>query len=109
MTIDRDGKEIKPDGSQPRIKWDGSKMRTTYANIFNVALGREEVVLFFGTSQSWDPKQQQSKVKLMDRIIMNPFAAKRLSRLINKVITDYENRYGTLDVEGSKPETSTLH
>ena len=30
--------------------------------------------------------------------VMSPFAAKRLSVLLNQVLKDYETRYGTLDV-----------
>ena len=95
-------------GAQPKIVWDSSNMRSAYANVFNVAGAREEVVLLFGMNQAWDAGQQELKVQLTDRIVMSPFAAKRFATLLNNVIKDYEKRYGKLDIEGTKPEATTL-
>lgn len=110
MAAEKDSKEKKQAGSQPRIKWDGSRMRSTYANVFNVMGAREEVVLLFGTSQSWDSSPQERKVRVTERIIMNPFAAKRMSRLLSEVINNYEEKYGILlEKESFKPEARTFH
>jgi len=38
-------------------------------------------------------------IQLTDRIIISPFAAKRLSLLLNSVVKEYESRFGTLNVE----------
>lgn len=95
-------------GGQPRIVWDSSAMRSAYANVFNVAGAREEFVLFFGMNQAWDAGQQELKVQLTDRIVMSPFAAKRLSTLLSNVIRDYEKRYGALDVETNRPDTASV-
>lgn len=86
-------------GSQPRIKWDSSNMRSAYANVFNVSGAREEFVMLFGMNQAWDAGQQELKVQLTDRIVMSPFAAKRFATLLNNVIKDYEKRYGTIEIE----------
>lgn len=93
---------------QPRIVWDSSNMRSAYANVFNVAGAREEFVFFFGMNQAWDAGQKELKVQLTDRIVMSPFAAKRLSNLLNNVLKDYEARHGSLDVETTRPDTSPL-
>ncbi len=85
-------------GGQPKIVWDDSNMRSVYCNVSNVAGGREEIVLLFGMNQAWHSGQQQIKVDLSDRIVLSPFAAKRLSLLLNNVLGDYEKRYGTLDI-----------
>ena len=95
-------------GAQPKIRWDSSNMRSAYANVFNVAGAREEFVLLFGMNQAWDAGQQELTVQLTDRIVLSPFAAKRLSILLNNVITDYEKRYGKLDIETTQPDTSTV-
>jgi hypothetical protein len=83
---------------QTRIVWDDTNMRSVYANVSNVAGGREEIVLLFGMNQAWHSGQKEVKVQLTDRIVLSPFAAKRLSLLLNNVLSDYENRYGTLDI-----------
>jgi len=90
-------------GTQTRIIWDDSRMRSSYANVANVAGGREEIVLLFGMNQTWHSGQKEIKVQLADRIVMSPFAAKRLATMLNKVLADYEARYGTLD--GGEPKT----
>ena len=89
-------------GGQVKIRWDSSNMRSAYANVFNVAGTREEIVLFFGMNQSWDATQKEVTVQLSDRIVLSPFVAKRLTLLLNNIIKDYESRYGTLDVEGRR-------
>lgn len=95
-------------GNQPRIVWDSSTMRSSYANVFNVAGAREEFVLFFGMNQAWDASQQELKVQLTDRIVMSPFAAKRFSILLSNVIKDYEKRYGALDVDAQRGDSATV-
>lgn len=86
--------------SQQRISWDDSNMTTTFANVVNGASTREEVTLFFGTNQTWNPGQGRDvKVQLSDRIILTPYAAKRLSVLLTAIVNAYEKAYGKLDIE----------
>ena len=82
----------------PKVTWDDSNMRSTYANVCNVSSTREEVVVLFGTNQAWQGSESEVTVELSDRIIMSPFAAKRLSMLLANVVGQYESRFGTLDV-----------
>jgi len=94
---------------QTRIVWDDMNMRSVYANVANVAGTREEIVLLFGMNQAWHAGQKDIKIQLMDRIVMSPFAAKRLSMLLNQVLQDYENRYGQLEVTPApRPETASV-
>ncbi|HEX2543455.1 MAG TPA: DUF3467 domain-containing protein [Ramlibacter sp.] len=86
--------------STPRIKWDDSKMSSAYANVCNVSSTREEVVMLFGVNQAWNRGQQEVTIQLTDRIIISPFAAKRLSMVLSGVVKEYESRFGQLDVEG---------
>ncbi len=82
----------------PNVVWNDADMRSTYANVCNVSSTREEVVVVFGTNQAWQGREQEVTVDLSDRIIMSPFAAKRLSLLLQNVIAQYESRFGALDV-----------
>jgi len=81
------------------IKWDDSKMQSTYANVCNVASTREEVILFFGTNQAWNPTESELTVEVSDRVILSPFAAKRLSLLLNNTLNEYESRFGELKLD----------
>ena len=83
-------------GALPRVKWDDANMKTSYANVCNVASTREEVVLLFGVNQAWHAGQREIPVQLSDRVILSPFAAKRLSVLLANVLREYETRFGPL-------------
>ena len=87
----------------PTIRWDDTNMSTSYANVCNVSSTREEVTLLFGTNQTFSTENGQVQIKLSDRLILNPYAAKRLSRLLNGVVEEYEKRFGELgDTEQAK-------
>jgi hypothetical protein len=86
------------DIGQTRIVWDDAGMDSVYANVANVAGGREEIVLLFGLNQAWRAGQKEVKIQLPDRIVMSPYAAKRLAILLNGVLTDYESKFGTVDI-----------
>ncbi|MCK5360990.1 MAG: DUF3467 domain-containing protein [Gammaproteobacteria bacterium] len=81
----------------PKIQWNDSKMATTYANAVNASSTREEVSIFFGTNQTWNLNQSDTlNIELTDRIILNPYAAKRLAVLLSGVVGEYEKRFGEL-------------
>mgnify|MGYP003700646441 CR=1 FL=1 len=90
----------KADGAGSRLVWDDSQMTSSYANAVNVVSTQEEVMLFFGTNQTWDASQGERKVsvQLSDRIILNPLAAKRLATMLNGVLQQYEERFGKLTI-----------
>ena len=93
---------------QPKIVWDDANMQSVYANVVNAAGTREEIVLLFGMNQAWHSGQKEVKVQLTDRVVLSPFAAKRLVQLLGNVVRDYEKRYGALNAEARRQEESTL-
>jgi hypothetical protein len=85
----------------PTVDWDDSNMRSTYANVVNASSTREEVTLFFGTNKTWNPSAERKiHVDLTDRIVLNPYAAKRLWILLGAMLKEYETRFGKLAIEG---------
>ena len=86
----------------PTVNWDDSGMRTTYANVVNASSTREEVNIFFGTNQTWSMNDKREfDVRLSDRMVLNPFAAKRLHLLLGVILATYEKRFGELKIDGS--------
>ena len=84
----------------PTVNWDDSQMNTSYANVVNAASTREEVTLFFGTNQTWNPANaREFNVQLSDRIVLSPYAAKRLWTLMGAVLKEYETRFGVLNID----------
>ena len=80
----------------PKVKWDTTGLKSTYCNFVNATSTREEVVLNFGVNQNWDRMAGEVEIELGHRIILSPFAAKRLTDLLQKLMAEYENRYGEL-------------
>jgi hypothetical protein len=87
-----------------RINWDDAGMKSSYANVCNVTSTREEVVLLFGMNQAWNRGQKEVTIRLTDRIVVSPYAAKRLSMLLQGVVNEYEKRFGTLNIEAGAAE-----
>jgi hypothetical protein len=85
----------------PNVQWDDSHMRSTYSNVCNVVGTREELVLLFGVHQAWRSGAKEVTVQLQDRIILSPFAAKRLNLLLTRILREYETRYGQLNIEAT--------
>ena len=79
-----------------KVRWDTSNLRSTYSNVCNVTCTHEEVVLNFGINQSWERVQGEVEIQLTNRLILSPFAAKRLSLLLTDLMRGYESRYGEL-------------
>ena len=87
-----------------KIRWDDSNMKSAYANVCNVTSTREEVVMLFGINQAWNRGQKEVTIQLTDRIIISPYAAKRLAVLLDGVVKEYEKRFGALNLEGPQPK-----
>lgn len=79
-----------------KLKWNTDNLKSSYVNFANANSTREEVVVNFGLNASWDRSQPEVEVELAHRIVMSPFAAKRLADLLTKLMVEYESRYGEL-------------
>ena len=89
---------MRPVGT-PKVIWDDSSMKTSYANVCNVLGTREEIMLLFGTNQACHGGQREVTVALSDRVVLNPYAAKRLAQLLEQGLKEYESRYGELKLQ----------
>jgi hypothetical protein len=85
-------------GAQLPVKWNTTHLTSSYANFCNANSTREEVVLNFGVNKNWErgPQPDSVEIDLNHRIVLSPFAAKRLTSLLQQLMKEYETRYGTL-------------
>jgi hypothetical protein len=95
------GSNPTPGSTEVKIRWNNSNMRSVYANVFNVTAVREEIVLLFGESQSLD--KDERGVRLTNRILLNPFTAKRLLILLENAVQKHESKYGPLESQSPAP------
>ena len=86
--------------SGPKVRWDTSQVQSSYANVCSVTSTREEVVLNFGINQAWERTRDEVEIALTNRIILSPFAAKRMAAGLNRLLAEYEQRYGKLEEPG---------
>jgi len=80
----------------PRVKWHVDQLKSSYVNFANANSTQEEVVINFGMNNNWDRVGGEVDIELTHRIVMSPFAAKRLAELMAKLVAQYESRYGAL-------------
>lgn len=83
-----------------RINWDDSEMQSAYANVGTATANREEFFLLFGTHQHWRGTRAETDevaVKLAHRIVMSPFAAKRLALILTQSLKAYEDQFGKIE------------
>ena len=85
-----------PDPKGPKVKWNVEHLKSSYVNFANANSTQEEVVLNFGMNNSWDRMASEVEIELAHRIVMSPFAAKRLAELLGKLVAQYEARYGAM-------------
>lgn len=91
-----------------QVKWDDSNMKHSYANVCNATSTREETVLMFGMNQAWQAGQKEVTVQLSDRIILSPYAAKRLSLLLTNLVKQHEERFGPLPLQNAPVENAPV-
>ncbi len=94
-----------PTNVAPTVQFDVSNLQSSYANVCNVSSTREEVVLAFGVNNVWERAQANIQVQLTSRIVLNPYAAKRLTAVLNRVVAEYESKFGTLK-EDPRPQAN---
>ena len=80
------------------INWDDSDISSQYANIATATANREEFFLLFGTHQNWrgNEKTDTINVKLSNRIVLSPFAAKRLMMVLQHSLSVYESKFSKI-------------
>jgi hypothetical protein len=86
----------KPENAPAGATFKTEHLQSSYANFCNANSTKEEVVLNFGINNSWDRNGGAVEIDLRHRIVLSPFAAKRLSDLLQKLVGEYESRYGSL-------------
>jgi Protein of unknown function (DUF3467) len=91
--------------TNPTVQFDVSNLQNSYANVCNVSSTREEVVLAFGVNNVWERAQANMQVQMTNRIVLNPYAAKRLATVLNRVVAEYESRFGALK-DDARPQAN---
>src|SRR3954470_10091208 len=81
---------------------DQSAITTSYANVCRIAQTPNEVIVDFGMNPNFFGNILDEPLKLENRIVMSHDAAKRLCLHLMASIQNYENRYGTIELDVTK-------
>ncbi len=79
-----------------------SNLSTSYANVCRIAQTPNEVIVDFGMNPNFFGNILDEPLKLENRVIMSHDAAKRLCLHLMASIQNYENRYGTIELDVTK-------
>jgi hypothetical protein len=96
MTVSENEEKAAPEAEgeagqpqQTRVIWDDSNMATSFANVVNVLNTKEEFTLLFGQNKTWNlTESRELQVDLNNRIVLTPYAAKRLLGLLQDRVRD---------------------
>ncbi len=93
-----DQKPVPPSG--PKLTMSTEVALGHYANFVNVVLNHSEVLLDFGRTLPG-----HKEIPVVARIIMNPFHAKQLARVLNHNLQMYEKTFGPIPSPPEGPVT----
>ena len=79
-----------------RVRFDDSEMTSSYANVANVGMSKDEVTLLFGTNKTWGAVKDEVVIGLSSRIILTPSVAKSFAETLQRVLTEYEKQVGKI-------------
>ena len=93
-----------PDGPQPniaangaakrdvKVRFDDSKMSSTYANVANVGMSQDEVSFLFGVNRTWGAVDDAVNIELSNRVIMTPAVARSFCETLQRVLAEYDRQ-----------------
>lgn len=85
--------KVKHSGRRPEILWDSAEMTTIHGTVIGIEATRGEIQLLFG-SRTVQTGRRETTVMVSDRVILNPFAAKRLLVLMRKIMARHQLPFG---------------
>ena len=87
---------------QVQIQVDAASLKTSYSNVVGIAANINEVYLTFGVNSDPYNPAPTDPVKLDNRVIMTPDAAKRLCLNLNATLAAFEQRFGVIELDLQK-------
>jgi hypothetical protein len=89
--------------AEKKFAYDSTSAQTTYTNFCHVIFTPEEIFLDFGLNTQTDPQGAQPEpIKITNRIVMNFYTAKRLSRSLTYAVDRHEKTFGELELDYKK-------
>lgn len=87
---------------QVQLQIDDNQTPVVYSTTARVWGSAEEINLDFAGSIRPTGEKNVARLKIDQRVILNPWAAKRLAIALGQAVTRYEQTYGTLEIDERK-------
>lgn len=88
--------------SQMQLQIDDDQALVSYSTAARVWGSAEEINVDFAGPLRPSKQSNTTKLKIDTRVVLNPWAAKRLAIALAQAVTRYEQTYGTLEVDERK-------
>ncbi len=88
--------------AQWQLKIDDSTTPVTYSTTARVWGSAEEINIDFAGPIRPSGQQNVARLKIDQRLVMNPWSAKRLAIALGQAVTRYEQIYGPLEIDERK-------
>jgi len=88
--------------SKIQLRIDDTRADTHYASVARVSSSAEELTIDFAQGIRQGPQQDVSVMKVDARVILSPWAAKRLAITLGQTVQRYEATFGELEIDPRK-------
>lgn len=91
-----------PQQPQTQLRIDESKAAVTYSSTSRLSGTAEEITIDFSQGIKPGPQPNTAVLQIDSKVILSPWAAKRLALALNQTIQRYEEAYGALEIDPRK-------
>lgn len=77
-----------------RVRFDDSAMASSYANVANVGISKDEVSFLFGMNRTWGAIKDEVVIELSQRVIMTPSVARSFMQTLQRIMAEYDRQTG---------------
>ena len=88
--------------SRMQLQIDDAQVSVVYSTTARVWGSAEEINLDFAGPIRPASQPNMARLRIDQRIVLNPWAAKRLAIALSQAVTRYEQTYGTLEIDERK-------
>lgn len=94
--MDESFKEVLADSTDAtreiRVRFDDQNMNSTYANVANVGISKDEVSFLFGMNRTWGSIKDEVVIELSSRVIMTPSVARSFLQTLQRIMAEYDRQ-----------------
>ena len=91
-----------PDQQQVQLQIDDAQSPTYYSSTSRISASGEEITVDFSMGPKPTGQQNVARMKIDARVVLSPWAAKRLALALGQTIQRYEQAYGPLEIDPRK-------